>query len=227
MDNSINNKRIAKNTTFLYIRMFFVLVVTLYTSRVILNTLGVEDFGLYSVVSGFVSLFGFLNATLTASMQRFYNYELGKRGDEGLQLVYSTGLIIHVIIALILLVILESIGIWYINNIMVIPVGRLFSVNVVYQSVVLSMILIVMQIPYLGAIMAYERMDYYAVISIIDVILKLLIVLVLPIIPFDKLITYAILLSLISIVNFACYFVYSKRNFKSIKRSVVDKKLSK
>lgn len=226
-DNSSNNKRIAKNTTFLYVRMFFVLVVTLYTSRVILNTLGVEDFGIYNVVSGFVSLFGFLNATLTASMQRFYNFELGKRGDDGLQLVYSTGLKIHFIIAIVLLVILESIGIWYINNIMVIPDGRLLAANVVYQSVVLSMILIVMQIPYLGAIMAYERMDYFAIISIVDVILKLAIVLVLPIIPFDKLIVYAILLSLISAFNFACYFIYSKNKFKSIKRSTTDKQLSR
>ena len=98
---SANNKRIAKNTAFLYIRMFFVLIVSLYTSRVVLNTLGVDDYGTFNVVAGFVSMFGFLNATLSASMQRFYNYEGTKNCESGYKKVYSTGLIIHIVIGLV------------------------------------------------------------------------------------------------------------------------------
>ena len=210
-DNTIKNKRLAKNTAFLYLRMFFVLFVTLYTSRVILRTLGIEDFGIYNVVSGFVSMFGFLNATLSASMQRFYNFELGKNGEEGVRKIYAIGFWIHVLIAVFLFVILETIGLWYINNVMVIPTDRLIAANVVYQSVVFSMMLIIMQIPYLGAILAYERMDYYAIVTILDVVLKLVIILILPYINKDKLIVYALLLSLISIINWVLYYAYTKR----------------
>lgn len=221
------NKRIAKNTAFLYVRMLFVLVVSLYTSRVILNTLGVEDFGIYNVVSGFVSMFGFLNNTLSSSMQRFYNYELGINGKEGVSKVYSSGLVIHAVLAAVLFVLLESVGLWYINNVMVIPEARLFAANCVFQAVVFSMILLVIQTPYSGAIMAYERLDYYAIISILDVILKLAIVIALPFLPYDKLITYAILFSCISILDFLCYFVYSYRQDFGIRFSKPQRALTK
>lgn len=221
------NKRIAKNTAFLYVRMLFVLFVSLYTSRVILNTLGVEDFGIYNVVSGFVSMFGFLNTTLSSSTQRFYNYELGINGKEGVSKVYSSGLVIHVILAAILFVLLESVGLWYINHVMVIPEERLFAANCVFQAVVFSMILLVFQTLYLGAIMAYERLDYYAIISILDVILKLAIVIALPFLPYDKLITYAILFSCISILDFLCYFVYSYRQDFGLRFSKPQKVLTK
>lgn len=212
-DISANNKRIAKNTIFLYVRMFIVLAITLYTSRVILEVLGVEDYGIYNVVAGFVSLFGFMNSTLSSSMQRFYNFEMGKNGEEGLNKVYSTGLFIQSIIAIALLVLMEGIGIWYINNVMVIPPERLFAANAVFQSVVVSMMFLIMQIPYSGIIMAFERMDYFALISIVDVVLKLLIVIALPYFQSDNLIVYAILLSIISLIDFLCYFIYSKINF--------------
>lgn len=221
-DNSTRNKRIARNTVFLYIRMFFVLIITLYTSRVILKTLGIEDFGIYNVVSGFVSMFGFLNATLSASIQRFYNFEFGQHGEIGIRKVYSSGFWIHVLIAVVLFVILESIGIWYINNVMVIPYERLFAANVVYQAVVMSMVLLILQIPYLGIILAYERMDFYAIVSILDVIFKLVIVLVLPFLPYDKLISYSVLLSLISIVDFLLYFIYVKRRVINLKVGSVN-----
>ncbi len=207
-----NNERLARNTMYLYIRMFIVLIVSLYTSRVILKTLGVIDFGIYNVVAGFVSLFGFLNATLSSSMQRFYNFELGSSGVSGVSRVYSVGLNIHLIIALCLLLVLESFGIWYVNNVMVIPKDRLLAANFVFQAVIASMVLIILQIPYLGAVLAYERMNYYSLISIIDVILKLVIVLVLPFFQSDKLIVYSILLFFISLFDFAAYFIFSKRN---------------
>lgn len=211
-----NNERLARNTMYLYIRMFVILIVSLYTSRVILNTLGVIDFGIYNVVAGFVSLFGFLNATLSSSLQRFYNYELGSSGETGVSRVYSVGLKIHLVIALCLLLVLESFGIWYVNNVMVIPEDRLIAANFVFQAVIASMILIILQIPYLGAILAYERMNYYSLISIIDVLLKLVIVLVLPLFQSDKLIIYSILLLLISLFDFVAYVIFSKRNFNGL-----------
>lgn len=212
-----SNKLIAKNTIFLYIRMFFVLIVSLYTSRVILNTLGVEDYGINNVVAGFVSLFGFLNATLSSSIQRFYNFEGTKNGSLGFQRVYITGIIIHIIIAVIMLVILESIGLWYINKIMVIPDGRLEAANIIFQTSVASMLFILLQIPFIGAIMAKEHMNFYAIVSIIDVVMKLIIVILLPFIPYDKLIIYGLLSLIISIIDFFLYFGYCKRKFTEIK----------
>lgn len=210
-DNSANNRRIAKNTIFLYFRMIFVLFVSLYTSRVVLNTLGVEDFGVYNVVAGFVSMFSFLNATLSSSMQRFYNFEGTNDVENGCHRVYCTGLILHFILAVILLLLLETVGLWYVNTVMVVPEDRLFAANIVYQTAIISMLLVILQIPYLGIIMAAEKMDYYAVISIADVVLKLLAIIALPYLPFDKLILYSIVICLISLIDFSCYFAYAKK----------------
>ena len=210
-DTSANNKRIAKNTLMLYIRMFFWLVVSLYTSRVVLRTLGVIDFGIYNVVAGFVSLFGFLNGTLSSSIQRFYNTEKANNGIIGVNKIYSLGFIIHFFFAIALFVVLETFGIWYINNIMVIPAERMMAANFVFQAVVVSMSLTIFQIPYLGLVIAYEYMDYYAIVSIIDVVLKLLIILVLPFVGTDKLIFYSILLLLVSVLDFILYYIFVKR----------------
>lgn len=224
---SKSDNRIIKNTFFLYIRMFFVLIVSLYTSRVVLNTLGVSDYGVYNVVAGFVTLFAFLNATLTSSMQRFFNYEKGLNGDSGFNEVYSTGFRIHVILAAVILVILETFGIWYVNGVMVLPECRLFAANIVFQVSVLSMVLVIIEIPYLSAIMAQEKMNYYALVSIIDVVLKLAIVLVLPFLPSDKLITYASLVLIITITNFLMYFLYAKKKFQLHIEHSIDKDLFK
>lgn len=212
MENQSGNKRIAKNTMFLYVRMLFVLFVSLYTSRVVLHTLGVDDFGVYNVVAGFVTLFGFFNATLSSSMQRFYNYEGTNDKENGYHRVYFTGLIIHIVLAIFIIVLLETLGLWYVNNIMVVSKGRLFAANIVYQSSILSMLFVILQIPYMGAIMAKERMNYYAIISMLDVILKLGAIIILPYLPFDKLIVYAIITLLISLFDFLCYYVYAKHN---------------
>ena len=155
--NISNNTRIAKNTLFLYIRMFFVMLVTLYTSRVVLNVLGASDYGVYNVVGGFVSLFAFLNATLASSMSRFYNFEGGRLGDEGYNNVFSVGVRVHAILALILLLILETFGIWYINNVMVLPDGRLEAANYLFQFSVVSMLFVVLTVPFRSAIVSKER----------------------------------------------------------------------
>ena len=215
-DNATSNKRIAKNTIFLYIRMFFVLIVSLYTSRVILNTLGIEDYGIYNVVAGFVSLFGFLNATLSSSIQRFYNYEGTVNGEQGFHQVYITGMIIHIIIAAIIFVILETFGLWYVNKIMVVPAERLQAANIIFQTSIISMLFIIIQIPFIGAIMAKECMNFYAIVSIVDVLLKLGIVIALPHIPYDKLILYGLLSLAINIVNFILYYKYCKHKFSEI-----------
>ena len=211
-----SNKTIAKNTVFLYVRMIFALVVSLYTSRVVLNTLGVEDYGVYNVVAGFVSLFSFLNATLSASIQRFYNYEGVKSGFEGFRSVYIIALIIHSLLALVIFLLLETVGLWYVNNVLVVPEGRLYAANVVFQTSIISLVLVLLQTPYIGAIMAKQRMNVYAYVSVYDVVVKLLIVLILPHIPYDSLQTFAILTLLINISNLLIYYLYCKRKFSEI-----------
>lgn len=217
MEISQNNKRIARNATFLYTRMIVALIVNLYTSRVLLNALGVEDYGVYNVVAGFVSLFGFLNATLASSAQRYYNYEGTKKGAEGFQNIYVTSLITHSVIALVLLVVLETFGLWYVNSVMVVPDGRLLAANVLFQMSAVSLILMLMQIPYSGAVMAKERMDFFAIVSLVDVFLKLFIALIISWTDFDNLIVYGILLSLVSVFDIAMYYGYCKKNFSEIR----------
>lgn len=223
-NNSVKNKRIAKNTAFLYIRMLFVLIITLYTSRVILNVLGVEDFGVYNVVSGFVTLFSFLNVTLSSSMQRFYNYEMGVNQEDGIRRIYSLGLKIHGLLVLVLFIILETVGLWYINNVMVVPTERIIAANCVYQASLASMLLMVATIPYTGAILAFEKMDFFSFVSILDVIFKLFIVLILPFLPYDKLIIYSILLFVVSAINFSFYFIYSYLKIKCLRYKRSDDK---
>lgn len=215
-DNTKNNSRIAKNTAFLYIRMLFALVVSLYTSRVVLNTLGVEDFGIYNVVAGFVSMFAFLNSSLIACIQRFYNYENGKNGSEGFNKVYNISLIVQLVLAVIVLILVESFGVWYLNNKLVIPIDRLPAAHVLFQCSVLSLVLVILNIPYSAAVVAKERMDFYAFVGVFEVVAKLLFVLALPYVPLDKLITYSFLQVLLSLMSFGCYFIYSKRKFVEI-----------
>ena len=206
-----SNTRIARNTLFLYIRMFFVLAVSLYTSRVILRTLGVSDYGVYNVVAGFVSMFGFLNVTLAASMQRFYNYEGTSDAKWGYRRVYATGLTIHLAIAFVLLVLMETLGWWYVNNVMVVPPERLLAANVAYQMAVGSLLLVVLEIPYTASILARERFDFYALVGILEVTLRLLAVIALPWLPYDKVIALATLTITISAVRFLMFFVYAKK----------------
>lgn len=216
-DNSSNNKRLAKNSLFLSIRMVIVLAISLYTTRVVLKVLGVEDYGVYNVVCGFVAMFSFLNTSMSNGIQRFFNYELGKNGEAGANKVYCTALYIQAILAIIIVALTESIGLWYLHNKMVIPDGRMFAAEWIFQLSIMSFIFVIMQAPFTASVMAHEKMDFYAVVSILDAVLKLGIVLVLPLLLGDSLIWYGVFISLISIVNFLIYFVYSKRSFPEIK----------
>ena len=215
-NNTSNNTRLAKNTLFLYLRMFIVLVVSLYTSREVLHVLGVEDYGIYNVVAGFVSLFGFLNTTLASSIQRYYNYEGTKNGSRGYNKVYSTSIQIQFLLSIIILLLLESFGVWYVNHVMKVPLGRLTAANWVFQCSILSMVFVLFQIPYSGLVMAMERMDFYAIVSIIDVFLRLAIIILLPHLDGDLLILYGVLSLAISVLNFGLYYGYIRFIFKDL-----------
>lgn len=213
-DSVSSNKRIAKNTIILYLRMIFILCVGLYTSRVVLNTLGVEDYGLYNVVGGFVAFFSFLNGAMSNATQRFITFELA-RGDINRQIMtFSTAAIIHFVIALLIVIVAETLGLWFVCNKLVIPEGRFTAAVWVYQFSILTMFVSIISIPYNAAIIAHEKMSAFAYISILDVVLKLLIVYLLTITVFDRLIFYAALLLGISLLDQLIYSIYCKRHFR-------------
>lgn len=222
------NKRIAKNTIFLYIRMFLIMGVSLFTSRVILQALGVEDYGIYNVVAGFVSMFTFINSALTNASQRFITFSLGKGSEEETNRVFSSSIIIHGIISLLFIIAAETFGLWFLNTKMVIPADRMFDANIVFQMAILSTVLLIMSTPYNALIIAEERMSAFAYISILDVIIKLLIVYLLYLSSFDKLITYAVLMFLSQLLIRQVYWLYCRRHFVVSKfRWIVDKSLLK
>lgn len=223
---SENNKRIAKNTLLLYIRMFISIIIGLYTSRVILEVLGVNDYGVYNVVGGIVAMFAFLNSAMTAASQRFISFELGTGDFEKLKKVFSTSIEIHLLIAFIIFLLAESVGLWFLNTKLNIPPDRMLAANWVYQSAILSFMLTVVSVPYNACIVAHEHMKAYAYISILDVILKLVIVLILIAIPFDKLISYSILLLSVSLIIRIIYSIYCKKHFSECSfHWTYDKKL--
>ena len=216
MDNTFSNKRIAKNTAFLYVRMAFVMFVTLYTVRVVLSVLGEIDYGIYNVVCGLVYMFGVLNTTLSSAISRFYNFAIGQRSEKGVTKVYSTSIILQILLAVIVVVVAETVGVWYMNNKMVIPDDRMIVARWIFQFAVFSLVLLVLQTPYVAAVTSFERMDYLAIVGIIDASMKLIIVYILKIVSFDKLLLYGVLMLGISVVNFLLYFIYCKIKFKEI-----------
>lgn len=223
-----NNQRIAKNTIFLYVRLAIVMIVNLYTTRIVLNALGVEDYGIYNVVCGFVSMFAFLNASMTNGIQRFYNYELGREGNGAVAKVYSTGLFIQGSLATLLVILLMTFGYWYLNTEIVIPTSRINAANWIYIFSVISTILVIMQAPYSAAVIAYEKMDYYALVSILCTLITLGIVCAIPHTDCDKLIMYGLLLMLVQVFSFVLYWGYCKYNFTHLKvQCNFDKRLLK
>lgn len=225
---SNQNTTIAKNTLFLSIRMVFVLFVSLYTSRVFLNVLGVVDYGISNVVAGFVSMFSFLNTSLANAIQRFYNSEMGVNGQKGVTKVYSTSLIIQAVIAVSVILILESFGLWYLYHRMVIPTERFHVAFWLFQFSTFSSAVVIMKSPYTAAVMAYERMNTYAIISILEVILKLGFAFLLPFVNYDKLLMYGAFFLIISVLEFLLYFIYCKVNFRTLHfRGPFDKTILK
>ncbi len=213
-DNSSNNKRIARNTILLYFRTLLTMLVTLYTSRVILNTLGVEDFGIYNVVGGFVAMFAVLSSSLSNAISRFITYELGHSDKDKLNLIFCTGVNIQVGMSILIVVICEAVGVWFLNYQMSIPADRVYAANWVLQFCMLSFCVNLISVPYNAAIVAHERMDAYAYISILEVILSLGVVYLLIVSPIDKLIAYSILLFLVKLLIRFIYGAYCGRNFE-------------
>lgn len=220
MDEKAKNKQIVKNTIVLYIRTIVILIVSLFTSRVVLNTLGVEDFGIYNVVGGVVTMFSLLTSSLNTTISRFITTELGKGNIERLKNIFSTSVNVQILIAIAIGLILELVGIWFLNNKMQIPADRMFAANIVMHCSIATFIINLISIPYNSCIIAHERMTAFAYISILETVLKLCSVLLLYIQFFDNLIVYAILLMLTSIIIRIVNGVYCSRNFEECKYKV-------
>lgn len=192
-----SNRRIAKNTILLYGRMIVVMVVSLYTTRVVLNVLGETNYGIYNIIGGIVVLFSFLNIALTGATQRYLSFALGKNDKELYNRYYSASIISYVLISLIVIILAETIGLWFVNVKLSIPSGRIYAANIVYQLTILTFIINIFKIPFEAAVISHERMSFYAYLSIADVILRLGVVFLLIILSGDKLILYAALMTLI------------------------------
>lgn len=204
-DTTTNNKRIAKNTVFLYIRMIITMVVSLYTTRVVLRTLGVEDYGIYQTIGGLVALLGYLNGALSVGSSRFLTYELGTKDYNKLQRTFSSVFYVHLILAAIVVIVGETVGLWFLYHKLVIPAERMAAAVWVYHLSIVTAVFTITQVPYSASIISHERMNVYAYTSIIDAVLKLLIVYLLIISPFDKLIYYSSLLFIQS-VGMMCFY---------------------
>lgn len=221
------NKRIAKNSLFLFARMFVTLAVVLYTSRVILSALGVSDFGIYNVVGGIVTMFIFINTAMVNSTQRFLTFELGRKDTERLKLVFSTSINIHAIIAILIVLLCETAGLWFFYNKMVIPEERINPAFWAFQLSILSSVVSIMSAPYNALIIAHEKMSAFAYMSFLDVGLKLLVAYLLTAYSGDRLILYGFLLLLINILERIIYSIYCRCRFIESKyHFVVDKLLT-
>lgn len=212
--NSENNKRIAKNTMVLYIRMIVLMLVHLYTSRLILKGLGVDDFGIYNVVGGFVAMFSLISGSLSNAISRFITFELGKNDIARLKEVFSSAISVQIILAIGIIVISEIIGIWFLNIKMNIPADRMIAANCVFQCSLLTFAINLISIPYNASIIAHEHMTAFAYVSILEVLLRLGVVLILFVIDFDKLIVYALLLVIVAALIRLIYGVYCTRYFE-------------
>ena len=216
---SSNNKRIAKNTLVLYFRMLLIMGVSLYSVRIVLNSLGPSDYGIYSVVGGIIVMFSFLSSTMAAASQRFFSFALGRGDFDQLKKLFSLTMTIYVIIGIIIVVLAETIGLWFLNSKMNIPAGRIHAANWVYQFAILSFMMTMFTIPYNALIIAHEQMEAFAYISIIEAVLKLLIVLLLDFFHFDKLKLYALLVFCVTTIVTLLNRTYCRKRFSESKLS--------
>ena len=223
---SSNNRRIAKNTILLYGRQLFVMIVGLYISRVVLSALGVEDYGVYNVVGGLVSIFSVVSSSMTNSISRFITFELGKNGEMKLDAIFSTSVNIQIVFSLIIIILCETIGLWFLNSHMNIPEGRLYAANYVFQASLIIFVINLISVPYCALIIAHEDMNAFAVVSIIDTFLKLIVALLISNSQFDKLIYYVILLAIEALLIRVIYSLYCRHKYIDCSYHLaVDKKL--
>jgi len=198
--------------------------VSLYTTRIVLDVLGVQDFGIYNVVAGFVSMFAFLNGALSAASSRFLSFEMGKKATNKLQLVFRTSLTIHVVLGILVFVVLLVLGIWFVNNKLVIPAERLYAANLIFLLASIGAVVGIVQVPFTASIIANEKMNIYAYIGVFDVVVRLLLVILLKVSSQDKLILYGVFMLIIVISLFLIYLIYCKRSFRECKISLLINK---
>lgn len=218
---SDNNKRIAKNTLFLYLRMFVMMVTALFTSRIVLDVLGVADYGLNNVIGGVVVLFSFLNAALLSATQRYLNFHLGRQDYKQTNVVFCMSMNTYFLLSVLVVVLGETIGLWFVNTQLNIPSERMYAAQWVYQFTLLQFIINLLRVPYNASIIAYERMNFYAYISLVEVIAKLLVVYVLYITTYDKLIFYSFLYTIIPLLIGLIYKWYCNKKFETTKYRVI------
>ena len=222
MNNSItNNKRIAKNTIYLYVRMIVIMAITLFTSREILRILGVDDFGIYNVVAGVVVLFHFLQTGLTSAFQRYLAYDIGKGDERQVNRTFCMSVNACMCIAILVILVSETLGLWFVYTQLVIPCERINAALAVYHFTIFTFVFSIFRIPYNAAIVAYERMSFYAYISVIEAALKLFVIYLLLFLPYDRLFIYSLLLLIVSIIIFAIFFLYVNCKFKTCRYKYV------
>lgn len=214
-DIAYSQSRIAKNTIILGLRMLFTMAITLYTSRAVLAVLGIEDYGLYNIIGGVVILLSVVSNSMTNATQRFITFELGKNNPQRVSEVFSMSLIAHGLICLAFILLGESLGLWYVNTQLNIPSGRENAAHIIYQFSLFSVVVNLIRSPYNASVIAHERMSFFAYMSILEVILKLAIVYVLIIVPYDKLVFYALLILLANIVILQSYTFFCVRKFET------------
>lgn len=226
---SSSNKRIAKNTMFLYVRMIVVMGVSIYTSRVILQTLGIEDYGIYNVVGGVVAMLGVLNGALSSSTSRFLTYELGCKDANKLNNTFSVSLNLHIIVALLVLLLAETVGLWFFYEKLIIPEGRINAAFWVYQFSIITTMFTFTQVPYNASLIAHENMSIYAYVGLYDALSKLGIVYLITISPIDKLVFYALLLMINTVLvqlfyRFYTFMYYTECRFRIVKDKTLYKR---
>ena len=212
-----DSKRIAKNTLMLYFRQILIMLVSLYTVRVVLNVLGAEDYGIYNVVAGVVTMFSFLGNAMATASQRYFSFDLGKNDNEHLKTTFSVTFQIYILLALFVVLIAETLGIWFVNHKLVIPEERLTAANWIFQAAIISFLLTLITTPYMAAIIAHENMNVYAYVSIVEAGLRLAIVFFLKLLPYDKLIVYGLLLAAVSLINTSLYRLYCHTHYEECK----------
>lgn len=214
----VSTRRVAKNSLILYVRVMITMLITLWTTRIVLNSLGEEDYGIYNVVGGIVVLFSVISSSLSASISRFITYELGHGNLDKLQSIFKTALRIQYIIGAIILILSETVGLWFLNNEMVIPANRLIAANWVFQFSVFSFVIDLVSVPFNATIIAHERMAVYAYVGIFTAIAKLCVSLLIIYFP-GRLIAYAAMILTINILVRLFYGIYCKRQFDECRKN--------
>ena len=213
-DNSLSGTKIVKNTIVLYFRMFLLMLISLYTSRVVLYLLGEDDFGIYNVVGGVVAMFAILSQSLSTAISRFLTFELGRNNSERLSDIFSASLMVQILLAFILIIVAEPLSIWFLNTRMQIPPERLSAANWVLQSSLIIFAINLVGVTFNSAIIAHEKMSAFAYISLFEAVLKLSVAFLLGASSFDKLKTYAVLMLVVDLIIKSIYIIYCYRSFE-------------